>query len=90
MNYVEDIIEELHKELPTLLRSLLEMYALLVLTTGVNTTLENVHDAWALNKTGVFPEHRSIIPFVELSPEVQELDRKYKDAIVKVAERRLP
>lgn len=62
-----------------------DVYALLVLTTGTSTTLENVHDAWAVLKNTINPDHKSLIPFRDLGLEVQELDRSYRDTIVRVA-----
>ncbi len=83
MNYVEAIRQELMDD--GIDAGHANIYALLVLTTGVNTTLENVHDAWSVLKNTVRPDHRSLIPFWELSHEVQELDRKYMESIHRVA-----
>jgi hypothetical protein len=88
MNYFDKITDDLDKIIPGEDIQLLRYYALLVLTRGVNTTLENVHDAWSAWETGIIPDHRSLIPFSSLTVEVQELDRKYADAIRKVAEAR--
>ncbi len=85
MNYVEKVIEALSEELPGLDRDLLRLYALLAMTTGTETSLEDVHDAWSLWKNEIKADHKSLIPFSELTVEVQELDRKYADAIRKVA-----
>lgn len=81
MTYVEDSKTLLKKELPGLDGPLLDLYVLLALTTGEDTTLEHVHDAWSVWQSGIKPDHRSIVPFVELTVEVQELDRKYAEAI---------
>jgi hypothetical protein len=62
---------------------LLDLYTLLTLTTGENTTAKNVHDAWAIACKN--PNHKSLIPFEELSTEVQQLDDFYVDAIKEVA-----
>jgi hypothetical protein len=75
----------LRKELPGIDEDLLDLYSLLVLVQGVNTTLRDVHDAWSVWKNPIRPDHKSLIPFGDLSPEVQELDRKYADAIITVA-----
>ncbi|HEY8590199.1 MAG TPA: hypothetical protein VIL55_11670 [Naasia sp.] len=84
-NYVQQAITRLTDALPDLDPALAQLYALLVLTRGVNTTLEDVHDAWALWRNTTNPAHRSLIPFAGLSHEVQELDRPYMDAIHQVA-----
>jgi hypothetical protein len=84
--YVETAVAAVTRELdagcdPALVR----LYTLLALTKGAATTLENVHDAWALWRMETHPDHPSIIPFPELSPEVQELDREYTEAIHRAA-----
>lgn len=87
MNYVESTEVFLIEALPDCGSRLVKLYALLAHTKGVNTTLKDVHEAWALWKTDFDPDHRSLIPFEELSPEVQELDRPYMEAIHKAARR---
>lgn len=85
MSYVQRVQNALLAELPTLDRELLRLYALLVLVWGEDTTLADVHDAWAVWRTDTRPDHPSLVPFDELAPEVQELDRPYMDAIHRVA-----
>jgi hypothetical protein len=61
-------------------------YALLVLTTGQATTLENVHDAWSTWRAfSDRPDHRDLVTFAELMPSAQVYDRPYRDAIRAVA-----
>jgi hypothetical protein len=84
MNYVARFEEELTRELDDCDEELIKLYSLLGLVLGVNVTLQDVHDAWAVWKNETTPEHRSLVPFGELTPEVQELDRKYMDAIHRV------
>lgn len=84
MNYVEEIQEELVKKIKVN-KNLLSLYSLLVLTKGINVTLKDVHDAWALDKNRTFPEHYSIVPFEELPYEVQQKDFYYANAIREVA-----
>lgn len=92
VTYIDDVMDKVqcatHIRDPYLLR----LYALLVLTKGVSVTLKDVHDAWAMNMNYkpqtpycYGHEHRSIVPFEELSKSVQEKDRKYVDALIKVA-----
>lgn len=85
MSYVEEVIQKLDKQLPGLDRDLLRLYALLVFVEGPTVTLKDVHDAWAIWKNETKPGHQSLIPFDMLTEEVQELDRKYAEAIVRVA-----
>lgn len=84
-NYVNEIRDAVRQELPGIDEDLLDMYSLLVLVKGKETTLEDVHDAWSVWCNLTRPDHKSLIPFSELSEEVQELDRKYTNAIIKVA-----
>ena len=86
MNYIEKIKEELQKEykFPKEYIGLLDFYALLVLIKGKECTNEDVHDAWSIWQNKTMPEHKSLIPFKELSKEVQDLDTKYRDIIIKV------
>lgn len=63
-------------------------YALLCVAKGTETTARNVHDAWAVWAIQEYDgTHRSLVPFDQLSPEVQALDIPYRDAIRRVAER---
>lgn len=84
-NYVAEIITRINIELPGLEPALAQLYALLALTKGTGTTLEDVHDAWSIWTATTRSSHRSLIPFAELSHEVQELDREYMDGIHRVA-----
>ena len=82
-NYINNILDTIHNELPGLTPELASFYALLALTKGKDTTLEDVHDAWAVWTVTVRgrPDHPSLVPFIELSYDVQELDRKYTEGI---------
>lgn len=66
-------------------RLLYRAYALLLLAKGEAVTNEDVHNAWAVWAAEYDENHRSLIPFDELSPEVQALDEPYTRAIRKVA-----
>jgi hypothetical protein len=90
MNYIDEIAVQIAQALddpspPQADMALYRIYALLALTTGIHTTLENVHDAWSAWEACLVPDHRSIVPFDQLTTEVQELDRKYANAIRMVA-----
>lgn len=84
-NYIDEVRVRLFAELPGISDELLDLYALLVLTRGQNTTLEDIHDAWSVWRSHTRPDHKSLVPFKELTPEVQELDRKYCAAVIYVA-----
>jgi hypothetical protein len=84
MNYVEAVIQRVLTVFPGMDRDLARLYALLGFVKGVNTTLEDVHDAWAIWQNETRPDHKSLVEFYKLTPEVQELDRKYMQAIVDI------
>lgn len=65
--------------------TLYRIYAVLALAKGEDTTAEDVHNAWAAWTAGNRPRHRSLVPFSELSPEVQALDEPYVQAIRRAA-----
>lgn len=84
-NYVQRARGLLAAMLPDCDSDLLGLYALLAFTTGINTTLENVHDAWAIWRSRTNQDHPSLKPFRDLAPSIQVLDRKYAEAIREVA-----
>lgn len=86
MNYADAMLGRVAEESPGLPDGLAELYALLALVKGQATTLEDVHDAWSVWRNRDWPNHRSLRPFNELPPEVQEQDREYMDAIHRAAE----
>ena len=65
---------------------LYRIYAVLALAKGKATTARDVHDAWSAWIANIYPDHRSLKPFDELTPEVQHADDLYVDAIHAVAE----
>ena len=87
MNYIDEIANrifaETHdgKEMPEHGAPVYRAYALLARCKGRGTTLEDVHDAWAIGRMVTRPDHKDIVPFDELTPEIQEYDRKYMEAI---------
>jgi len=88
MNYIEKVKTELDLILEmevTPYEGLLDVYALLVFTVGKNCTNENIHDAWSIWMSKTEPNHKSLIPFNELTKETQDLDSKYRDAVIKVS-----
>lgn len=81
MNYLTPVIDRLTDLLDDCPAELIDLYSLLVVTKGKQTTLEDVHEAWGIWKNRIKPDHKSLVPFNELTFEVQELDRKYMEAI---------
>lgn len=91
MSYVSETIEALRAGLGPADGSdteLLRFYALLVHTSGINTTLEDVHTAWALWREQTKPDHADLVEFEQLADEVVEYDRPYRDLIRHVAAER--
>lgn len=84
-NYAAEMLERVNQELPGLKPELAQLYTLLALTKGSETTLEDVHDAWSIWTAATRGAHKSLIPFAELTHDVQELDRKYVDGIHRAA-----
>lgn len=87
MNYLDVLGEAIRRELaPQLLpdgdaAALLRLYALLALVKGEAVGREDVHNAWAVWMSDRDPDHPSLRPYGELSPEVQREDQPYVDAI---------
>lgn len=94
MNYIDALARDIYRRTdPDCSPSdqdmlLYRMYALLCLTAGRDTTNRMVHDAWAAWTATYRPHHRSLVPFDALTPDVQELDSEYRDAIRAAAEAR--
>lgn len=62
-------------------------YLLLTLAKGEATTLEDVHDAWAVIRMVNRPWHDDIVPFSELTEETADYDRPFVEAIHATARR---
>lgn len=86
-NYAQAAIERVDAESPGLEPELVRLYALLALVKGARCTLQDVHDAWSIWRIATNPDHRSLVRFSQLAPDVQELDREYMDAIHRAAAR---
>jgi hypothetical protein len=80
-NYVQVVRDELVERLPNLDAALIDLYTLLALQYGQQVDAVMVHNAWSVWCNRTQPDHRSLIPFPFLAPEVQELDEPYVDAI---------
>lgn len=94
MSYIDELADAIRRAVaPHLLpdgdtRVLFRMYAVLALAKGEAVALEDVHDAWSAWMSGQDPQHQSLKPLAELSPEVQSADRPYLQAILAVAHER--
>lgn len=91
MTYIEQARQVLLAELPyteaELTTALTDLYTLLVLTVGEDCTSKHVHDAWAVAMWRHHPNHRSLVPFGDLTPAVQALDVEFRDAVRRAAKR---
>ena len=84
----EEILkQELSEELPEVLFFNYLSLACASASTGTPITNEEIHDAWSIWKNTVDNTHASIIPYNQLSIEIQELDAPYTDAINRAADR---
>lgn len=87
MTYVDEVAEAIRRRVPPDLLPegdtdvLFRTYAVLALAKGAGVELEDVHDAWAAWMSDRNPDHPSLKPLRELSPEIQRSDRPYLDAI---------
>lgn len=84
-NYIDELAARLGTVLDDCDDDLLRLYALLALTTGADTTEEDVHHAWGTWRAATRPDHPDLVPFEQLAPEVQALDTRYAEAIRAVA-----
>lgn len=80
-NYATRVFRAVEAESPGLPPELTALYALLALVKGDEVSLQDVHDAWSVWRQATAPDHRSLVPFGDLTREVQELDRPYMEAI---------
>ena len=95
MSYIDEIANAIQERIDSdrlpekpEVTGLFRLYALLVLTTGEETTRENVHDAWAIWMLGRDADHKSIEPFDELDHSTQSEDEPFRRAIIQVARTR--
>jgi hypothetical protein len=65
---------------------LLDLYTLLVLVRGRACTLADIHDAWAVARQRTRPEHPDLVPFEQLTGEVQAYDEPYRDAVARAGD----
>lgn len=84
-NYIKnakDVLRETFEENDLVVgEGLLDLYTLLLLTKGLKVTEKDVHEAWAIYTNQINSRHKSLIPFEDLTKEVQNLDTPYTEAI---------
>jgi hypothetical protein len=64
------------------------LYAVLMRAKGEAVTAADVHDAWAAWILSTGGEHKSLVPFESLDPDVKSEDLPYVVAIHRAARRR--
>lgn len=90
-SYIRELAQQIRARvdpatLPTEgLDELFDSYAVLALSKGEDVTNEDVHNAWSAWATKYAPESESLVPFDELSEEVQQEDTRFTVAIREVS-----
>lgn len=90
MNYLVDLAEKIRAAVPDSLvpedaDDLFLMYAVLAKSKGVETSAEDVHNAWTAWMLLHGKEHRSMVPYSVLPREVQAEDEPFAAAIREIA-----
>jgi hypothetical protein len=94
LSYVDDVAQAIRRRIPADrlpegdTSALFRVYAVLAMAKGEDVALEDVHNAWAAWISEHNPQHQSLKPLHELSPEVQSADQPYLEAIRAVARSR--
>ena len=91
--YIDKVVKRVEEETKLKSKQLVRYYSALVLIKGEDVTLEDIHDVWSMdmNYRESNPpycyghDHKSIVPFNELSKETQDKDVKYLEALKRVA-----
>jgi hypothetical protein len=89
--YLNEYGDRIRREVPAELlpaddvEVLFRGYAVLLLAKGIQTSLADVHNVWALWMAGLNPDHPSLVPFDELSAATAHQDQPFVDAIHRVA-----
>lgn len=81
MNYVETIRKGIAEQMPDADTKLIDLYALLGVVFGSAVNEEDVHNAWSVWQNEKDGTHRSLIPFDDLSADIQALYTKYVEII---------
>ena len=86
MTYIDKLAEEIGARCNMSMglpeeRRLLRLYAVIGMAKGVDTTCQDVHDAWAAWRLETRPDHPAVVLFSSLTPEARALDEPYRDAI---------
>ena len=91
--YIDKVYKKVQEATGLKSKETIKMYSLLVLTKGENITLSDIHDGWSMVmnfKESDLPycyghDHKSLVPFDQLSHETQIKDEKYLKALKQIA-----
>lgn len=90
--YIDEVTDLVKTKAGVQNKYLAQMYALLVLVKGEDITLSDVHDAWAMNMNFRVTtpvcyghEHKSLVPFDQLSVETQNKDKRFVESLRAIA-----
>jgi hypothetical protein len=86
MNYLAELAARIRDAVPPSLipedaDDLFLLYAVLAESRGVETSAEDVHTAWTAWMFLRGEDHESMVPFVDLPPEIQAEDEPFAQAI---------
>ena len=90
-NYLREVALQIRQRIPEdalppdgPIDLLFDIYAILALSKGENTTAKDVHNAWVAWMGTVHTSHQSIVPFDELPKEIADADMPFVQAIREV------
>ena len=94
MTYLDEIADAIRAEVPTDLlpdeadlEQLFRLYAVLARAKGEETTIADVHDAWAAWTLGRGDDHESVKPYDQLDSATKQEDEPFLRAIRAVGRR---
>lgn len=80
-NYIADNRTLLEASLPGHPEDLLDLYVLIAVCRGTDTTLEDVHDGWSVHTNKECPDHDNLVPYSMLESGSEEHYYPALDAI---------
>jgi hypothetical protein len=89
--YLDAIAEKIREQVPREdmpsgdTEELFRLYALLLCAKGVETTPEDVHNAWAIWMARRYESHEALRPFVDLDETTKRADLPFVEAIRRTA-----
>ncbi|MFK0122429.1 hypothetical protein ACIQSP_03850 [Streptomyces nigra] len=92
MNYLERVAEAIRIEVPVSslpagdVDALLNSYASLAFSKGVDVTATDIHVAWSVWQIRIDPSHAGLVPYEQLPPSLQRSYEVFVRAIRKVGE----